>query len=94
MKNHALVQKLRQRGLSIGKLANLAGVTCAQASLTLNNTAGIGYRTRPKLAALMTEEELALVGWDKAGKQLAAASTEGAPENRTMCHVEQVSRGE
>jgi hypothetical protein len=67
MKNWDLIQKLHHRGISVTKLARMIGSTHAQVSMTLNNTPGRGYRTRPKLAPLLTAEELKILGWDEKG---------------------------
>ena len=81
MKNPALIQSLKARGLSVTKLAKMAGVTHSQASLTLNNTPGRGYRTRPKLAPWLSTEELRLVGWDDEGRRVAHPNAECKMQN-------------
>lgn len=70
MKNVPLMMSLKARGLSVNKLAGLVGVSHCRVSQTLNNVPHRGYLTRPKLAKLLTAEELTLVGWDENGKQL------------------------
>lgn len=70
MKNIPLMMALKARGLSVSKLAALIGGSHCRVSQTLNNVPGRGYLTRPKLAKLLTPNELALVGWDSAGNQI------------------------
>lgn len=64
MKNRALLEGLKKRGLSIRALAKAIGSSRAHVSLVLNNAPGRGGQTRRKLAKLMTEEERGLAGWN------------------------------
>lgn len=95
MKNPELVASLKARGLSVSKLARLVGIDHRQVSMTLNNVPGRGYRTRPKLARLLTAFELELVGWTSEGRKIAdepIADSQGVPCG-TSLHMEQMAEG-
>lgn len=85
MKNALLSASLRERGLSQEKLAVTIGSSRAHVCQVLNNVAGRGYRTRKKLAALLTARELAAVGWDMYGQPKTPAWVE---QCRNPFHVE------
>lgn len=59
---------LRHRGSGIKHLAELIGSSHAHVSQVMNNKPGRGGQTRRKLAALLTDRELALVGWGREGR--------------------------
>lgn len=86
MKNIPLMMAMKARGLSVTKLAAEIGTTHSQVSLTLNNRPNRGKETRPKLAKLLTPDELALVGWDAEGKLKAESR-----EQKSKQQVEQSS---
>lgn len=88
MKNIPLMMALKGRGMSVNKLAEAVGISHSRVSQTLNNIPGRGYLTRPKLARLLTPDELALVGWDSEGRQLAGTD---APAGRPY-HEQQVEQ--
>lgn len=77
MKNYALHRSLHARGWTTTKLAARLGTSRSQVSQTLNNDPGRGYRTRGKLAPLLTPDELALVGWDAQGNRTFPAVPHG-----------------
>lgn len=68
MKNALVGHLLAERGWTQAKLAAAIGSSRAHVSLVLNNTPGRGYRTRKKLAPLLTARELDLLGWDAIGQ--------------------------
>ena len=85
MKNYKLIRSLHARGCSVGKLAQAIGCTHPQVSQILNNTPGRGHRVRPRLANLLTANELDLLGWDSDGTLIGATRV---PYD-TMFHVAQ-----
>lgn len=81
MKNWELIKSLHARGASVTKLARALSTSHAQISMVLNNTLGRGHLTRPKLAKLLTPDELALVGWDPEGRQITTAVEQSSTGN-------------
>lgn len=68
MKNAELIRALHARGMSVNKPARAISSGRVHVSQVLNNVEGRGYLTRPKLAKLLTAQELDMVGWSAYGK--------------------------
>jgi len=65
MKNYEFHKKLRERGMSVTKLARLIGNTGhAHVVQVLNNMPGHGLWTRRRLFAHLTADEVRLLGWE------------------------------
>lgn len=67
MKNALLGHLLAERGWTQARLAAHIGSGRAHVSQVLNNVPGRGHRTRKKLAPLLTQRELDLLGWTATG---------------------------
>lgn len=65
-----LRRMLRRRGLTINTLAWCIHSSRSHVSQVLANKPGRGGQTRRKLAAMLLDAELALLGWDRQGKVL------------------------
>jgi transcriptional regulator with XRE-family HTH domain len=87
-RNGRLEWLMRRRGITQEKLAAMILSSRAHVSEVLANKPRHGRLTRPKLAGLreidsgawtLTDEMLQELGWDRAGRLLAAGSTENVP---------------
>ena len=68
MKNYRLMALLHDRGLNHTILAERIGSSRSHVCQVLLNKAGRGYRTRKKLAPLLTPFERHLLGWSDDGR--------------------------
>jgi transcriptional regulator with XRE-family HTH domain len=62
-----VMKLLRERGLTVGALAERAGVSRPHLSLVLRNVPGRGGQVRRKVARHLVERELTALGWDVEG---------------------------
>ena len=58
-----LLELLKERGLTVTRLARLAGTGRAHCSEVLANKPGHGHLTRRRLFPHLTEEEVRTLGW-------------------------------
>jgi hypothetical protein len=63
-----VISLLHERGVTVERLAALAGTGRAHATQVLANKPGRGYRTRARLAGFLTLRELDLLGWEEVGQ--------------------------
>lgn len=78
MKNWPFYRLLHGRVETTTSMARAIGSGRAHVSEVLANRPGHGHRTRPRLAALLTEQERELLGWDASGR---VRTTDRRPEN-------------
>jgi hypothetical protein len=67
-----VVYHLRQRGVTVTALAEVAGVGRSALAQILSGTPGRGGKSRRKIARHLNDTELALLGWNREGKLVAA----------------------
>jgi transcriptional regulator with XRE-family HTH domain len=67
----AIYFKLKERGVRLNGLAAAAQVSRPHLSAVLQNKPGRGAQVRRKVAKLLMEEELKILGWDKDGNKIA-----------------------
>lgn len=75
-----VVYHLRQRGVTVTALADVAGVGRSALAQILYGTPGRGGKSRRKIAVHLDDDELALLGWNREGKLVPAGDC--SPENK------------
>lgn len=68
MKNAEVHQSLRKNGLTVTALAARANVSRRHLGMVLANKPGRGKQVRRKVAPLLPDETLEILGWDRQGE--------------------------
>lgn len=92
MTNYQFYRSLHARGLTQGKLAQLAGTGRAHLSEVLSGKTGHGHFTRKRLFPYLTRLEVRLLGWDAEYKAWASTS-ESSTRNNVPVEADPASAG-